>query len=861
MVDLSKYKGSAPYATQLFGVYQPLIGWRAERARVRLRRERANRLKALTVLMLRDSQFAEANRGESNQHLDRLLSPMVAQMLSAASHDFERAQNRPAQSADWVGIVASAKLAERVETLAAGFSAGAGGSRPALVRKGSARYNALDKNRLVGVTGTDFVIAPDAMDGGADDDATLIDFKNERAAAAVAGYLAANAGQVLSDVIQKARKWLKLFPFVDPLAQFDPDTHDAVLSPIGLVQLYRQHFFEVDSFLGPSVGHVWVSPGTTLELMEVHQRRGLFERKTEFSQQSVQKREAAVEAEDELSTRMAEENGRDLSVGISANAGVNFGVFHADASVNFGFQSSHRTSHEVSHKKTRRQSEKVSSELKRDFKTSFRTVLETTDRSSRHYRIENKTDKLINYELRRKMRRVVVQLQHIGTQLCWQVYIDEAGAALGIAELVHIAKQDDLSSAIQPPEAPQPLEAKESEVTFDFPFEVKGADPARDETFKNGTNPNDHDEKIVYEKTVRANPPGPGYTLAFVSQRDVLPVDPEEDMPGPVAAEFSLVPNTTDTFKIKLKQVNFNDQPAIRFLLALTWNPPGNEAAIQAFQAQWTEYEGKLARAQHEEFVRAVRERVKLASQVLPRREEDLRAEERSVIFERLIEQLTGGAGDERPHVTVELIRSIFEVDKMLYFVSDSWWRPRKHHMQQGLSMNSTQSLTDADVVGWGGVNAQERDNYMITEESEPAVHGASLGWMLQLDGDRHRNAFLNSPFVKAVLPIRPGRERSAIEWLKRSHVEGSDGLNAAYRGTEPELQGKTLEQVILTLVNDVQGLNSKATLQSEQVFQNGFNPLDGGFRFDADALTVFDQWLEVVPTEQIVAVDYQIPE
>lgn len=870
MVDLSKYKGSAPYASQLFGVYQPLIGWRAERSRARLRRERSGRLKVLTAMMMRDAQFTSVavtggarTAAAAKGRFGNLLSPVVAEMLSTAAQEFETAQGRPPQAADWSGIVATAKLGERIGSLESKFAKEANGARPALVRKGSVRYNTVDKTRTIGITGTELVIAPKSLaaaDKVDDDDDLTLDFNTEHASAAVATYLASSAGHVLSDVLGKASKWRKLIHFVDPLSQFDPDTQDAVLSPIGIVQLYRQHFFEVDSFLGPSIGHVWVSPGTTLELMEVHQRRGLFERKTEYSQQSVQKREAAVEAEDELSSRMSEENSRDLSLGISANAGVNFGVFHADASVNFGYQSSHRTSQEVSHTQTRRQSEKVASELKRDFKTSFRTVLETTDRSSRHYKIENTGTQLINYELRRKMRRVVVQLQHIGTQLCWQVYLDEPGSRLGIAELVHIAKQDDLSGAIQPPEAPQPLEAKESEITFDFPFEVNGADPDRDEFFKNGTNPDDHEEKIIYKKTVRANPPGPGYTLAFVNQRDVLPVDPEEDAAGPVVAAFTLVEGTTDSFEIKLKQVNFNDQPAIRFLLDLTWNPPGNEAALKAFEEQWTEYEEKRARAEHEEYVRAVRERVKLASQVLPRAEDDLRAEERSAIFERLIEQLTGGAGDEQPHVTVELIRSLFDVEKMLYFVSNSWWRPRKHHGQQGLSMNATRSLTEHDIVGWGGVQSRGRDNYLITEESEPATLGASLGWMLQLDGDPHRNAFLNSPFVKAVVPIRPGREKAALEWLKRAHVEGAEGLNTPYRGTEPLLQGKTLEQAVMALAQDVQGLHSKATLQSEEVFENGFDPLEGGFRYDEEALTVFDQWLEVVPTDQIVAVDYPTP-
>ena len=59
---------------------------------------------------------------------------------------------------------------------------------------------------------------------------------------------------------------------------------------------------------------------------------------------------------------------------------------------------------------------------------------------------------------------------------------------------------------------------------------------------------------------------------------------------------------------------------------------------------------------------------------------------------------------------------------------------------------------------------------------------GSSLGWLLQLDGDNMRNAFLNAPWVKAVIPIRPGKEEAAINWLKG--VEGMNGItdDAIYR-------------------------------------------------------------------------------
>lgn len=93
----------------------------------------------------------------------------------------------------------------------------------------------------------------------------------------------------------------------------------------------------------------------------------------------------------------------------------------------------------------RQQSSKLSSEIRNNYKSTFKTVTEISDLRSKRYVINNPCDKLVNYELRRKMRQVGVQVQDFGTQLCWQVYIDDPGAQLGISQLVHLASKADLS--------------------------------------------------------------------------------------------------------------------------------------------------------------------------------------------------------------------------------------------------------------------------------------------------------------------------------------------------------------------------------------------------------------------------------
>ena len=59
----------------------------------------------------------------------------------------------------------------------------------------------------------------------------------------------------------------------DPLANIDPHDGTGALSPVGIVHLFRQYFFDLGSFLGEPVEHVWLAPGTTLELVEVSDTR------------------------------------------------------------------------------------------------------------------------------------------------------------------------------------------------------------------------------------------------------------------------------------------------------------------------------------------------------------------------------------------------------------------------------------------------------------------------------------------------------------------------------------------------------------------------------------------------------------
>jgi hypothetical protein len=50
-----------------------------------------------------------------------------------------------------------------------------------------------------------------------------------------------------------------------------------------------------------------------------------------------------------------------------------------------------------------------------------------------------------------------------------------------------------------------------------------------------------------------------------------------------------------------------------------------------------------------------------------------------------------------------------------------------------------------------------------------------------------------------------------------------------------------------------------RSYLPTEKVFEHGFSPLQGGFKATgSEPFEVFDQWVEVLPTDQVVAVEVQ---
>ncbi|MEO6202875.1 MAG: hypothetical protein ABIP82_06625, partial [Nitrospirales bacterium] len=740
-------------------------------------------------------------------------------------------------------------------------------------------------------------------------------FEKESKIAGYLVFLAQHSPGTLADLFYRTPKTAVLHDagLVDPLLSFGANNYDAILSPIGIIHLYRQYFFEFDSFLGPPVGHIWLSPGGTVEVIEVSTRKVFTEQSYESMTETSEKTETEVVDKEEIADAVKDENRNDVKLGFSNTASYNAPVFQDTATASMSLDNASIDSREKTTTKMRQQSEKLSSEIKRNFKTTFRTSTEVTDTTSKRYVLQNTTKHLVNYELRRKMRKVGVEVQDIGVQLCWHTFVDDPVRTLGIAELVHIAAPADLNG-VKEPDAPIMPEAEVRDKPIavrDIVFSIQEGRMAPAGIFWALTPP------------FQLTPPKPGY---IYSRTDVVltgegafhtlrayPENTHEaiNYGASKAPDVAMIPTGDPTHPTEpsvrsivlgiLLESDFSQTVADQHWywhvdMTVIWKP--SQLHLQeitaTYQKAMVNFTAVKERAFREALVTASRDRIKLASKITARPTEVLREEERTVIYRQLLTQLMSVGTDQSKHVVSELIRSIFDVDKMLYFVAPEWWVPRLHGTQQHLKKGPAPGspgkhgpmISRDYIVDWGGGEEKGRLNYYITEDSAPAKLGSSLGWLLQLDGDNLRNTILNSPWVKAVIPIRIGKERAAINWLQQANVEGSDGLDAAYAASSDdpqELQSTsthtvTVREALNNLIGEIQEFDRIArtpavpnpaepgdfsnhiagSMPTEGVFERGFYPLQGGVRFNQKGTeqAIISQWTEILPTDQVAALE-----
>ena len=467
---------------------------------------------------------------------------------------------------------------------------------------------------------------------------------------------------------------------------------------------------------------MWLAPGTTLELIEVSTRKSIVERSQELAGESITRTELTSSVQDELSDAVKAENSSSTKLGVATTNTVNFGVYQGTASATFANR--RRGARDVAQAEPRTVGE-TSSEIKRSYKSVFKTVTETTDSRSRRYTLQNPGMSLVNYELRRKMRRVGVQMQDLGSRLCWQVFIDDAGAQLGLSEMVHFADSPDLANLKEPDLIPPPADIPTTP-TLPIPFSpilhyddnnalyewryIEGpGTPYTGRHLGNRSNTTDEDAEdnqiIMGPFRFKLDAPKANYSLT-----------PDIRIKGPQGNKQAMVKEKTlnagGSFDLVFQQLHFGGENVIQLDVELIYRPEAAALAehADAVKKAQDKYDAEKQRLLKKSFMEAVRDRIKDASGIRVRPPWDLREEERGVVYRKLISRLMldswklvpNEANRRLSHLRSEVIRALFDVDGMLYFVAPEWWMPRTHRSQIALNVDvgdPTIRLTDNDLV------------------------------------------------------------------------------------------------------------------------------------------------------------------
>ncbi len=912
-INFDKFKNSLPYASEMYGIYQPLLGWKSKRMLQRFKPD----------LLLDNELFRRISASLKAQADAGGIMDLHVDDLNRLDLHCAPLEVRTALPKSPVRLEQGLDNSLLLRALAGRFEQAPDELNPSALKEILSREN-LDQmlgelSRLCHDNNAGFNPGPTAMlkavnewwrSWQATDPAEDALLATKRAVKEILDRESLVAG-VLHELVKKKRysDIIKMFTapdenldwkvfeqmrrLIDPLETFDvkTDLDKVVLSPVGIVHLFRQYFFEFDSFLGPSVQHVWLSPGSQVEMIEINTRRTQVERSSEDSGDTLTRRGSADYVEDELSDAIRQNNNSKTHFGVSVETDsdivVPFYTGEIQTSTDYNMDNSVQVAKESVHNLLRKECNSVATAVRKSYRTTFRSVTETEDVSSKKYLLANTTPNLINYELRRKMRQVGVQVQDIGAHLCWQTYVDLPGDELRIANLLHISKPENLNLLPNPEAIPMPeplLKAETIRGSFAWDMEDKPI-------------PDRPDLRMVPFQKHLIVPPKSGYLYERYEIRKVQ--GNSWILDAEIRGNEAHVGIRSGNPGIK-----FDERVEFAYELDFYFRPGQSliDEVNRVNQARLEQAKQENAQRAAEAYFNLAKERINAERAIKPRKFEELREEERIVVYRNLMRQLLketgfGNATAATQHVLAELVQSMFDVNKMLYFVAPEWWSPR-HLGQRQAPVWSNPAAVSAPAIPVRG-----REHYAITEKSNPAPMGSSLGWLLQLDGDKQRNAFINAPWVKAVIPIRSGKELAALNWLTQNMVEGSEGLDGLYQeGSVGEkeamlavLQAFSWDDPVLTTryqtitpgelqlrdairclalrvqakfmqskqaveqplnPEDPNDLQMGRYLPTEKVFETGFDPIGGFQAAGPQPFAVFSQWLEVVPTDQIVAVE-----
>lgn len=516
---------------------------------------------------------------------------------------------------------------------------------------------------------------------------------------------------------------------------FFPPRLQEALSPIGIAHFYRQYFFNVNEGVGPIEEAFTVAPNETLEVVYESVRRQVQEEVQEFGSEVVSEVAEEQKDTDELTDKISSMIQRDASASVSANASGSIGVWQVGAESDGSFSTSTNRGRETATRNLREMTRRASERITKSYKLATRTLEEFTTTNMSRRIISNPGDKPVSYGLRRVFQQAKIKIQDLGPRLVWQLYIRNPGKNLVYPSFVHFREAEDFF----PPDVPPGMEPRP----------------------RGGTETGTTTESLWYGSlnmtatfTLKIAPgPDRVVTALLIDEvKDVGGGGGKEDEEPRVhsVSDVSVSDAEANVYEFEIT-VSRGDSDTIRINYVFTWKPA--RYVIEAWETKRAQMAAELEETALQEQFEREKQLITERSKIRPRAANVLREEERYEIMNRMVNHLIArGDGPSGPTpLEIEYFHRFFDLQSLFVYVHPAWWRP--------------------------SFSAADGKPYEITAESEPAPLGKSLGWIIQEDGDDRRNAFINSPWARVCIPIKPTRERDAIRWLAR-YIEGEIGYD-----------------------------------------------------------------------------------
>jgi hypothetical protein len=308
ITKLIDYTNILPYASEVFGIYQPLLGWKSKRIEKRFQKGLNNDKKILLDLL--KDQFIgklqiEYGEGCEIKILDlkpgnysvgniNSFDSIILSKISEELPDFENYKE-----SIWNDLISN----ENIEIIFKEF----------VTPHYKAFYHENCKGNESPFPGRNVGRINSNLNAKAVFDAAFEkQLKYESALAGSLLFLAKNKNfEELKNTFYNstnnkdnaiklikalsAEKTEDAYLSLENLSPRDKEQIKSVaLSPISVVHLFRQYFFELDTFLGTPVGHVWLSPGSSVELIEVSTRKTIVEKNLETILETITKSEKST---------------------------------------------------------------------------------------------------------------------------------------------------------------------------------------------------------------------------------------------------------------------------------------------------------------------------------------------------------------------------------------------------------------------------------------------------------------------------------------------------------------------------------------------------------------------------------------